>query len=407
MELNYIALGIPAILLIIWIEYFYSKKANKVGVFKYESTVANLSVGIADRLFDLFFSAIFYSVYYYVYEHFHLFEIGKQWYVWIFLLLATDLVWYWYHRLGHEINFFWAAHIVHHQSEEFNYSAAARITLFQAFIRTVFWSILPLVGFHPDMVIPILLLHGVYSFFTHTRMIGKLGWIEKIMVTPSHHRVHHAANEKYLDKNYGDIFIFWDKLFGTYVEEEEEPTYGIVHPLTSYGFLWAHFHYYMEIWVAMGREKKWKNKLKLLFGGPESMNPRIRPILERRLRIYQNKLPMSSTYKSYINIQLALALIVLFFTVLLYKYMDGVSFVFICVLLVLTLINCGALLDHKSYAYYIELTRMFLTFLFLDYLIQGYWLSLSFLAAFAIVSIFYPIKGKYSEWVVGEQEKYA
>lgn len=399
MELNYIALGIPVMLLIIWTEYLYAKKKKKAGVFRYESTVANLSVGITERLFDLSFSALCYSLYYFVYDHFHLFGIGKQWYVWILLLLATDLVWYWYHRLGHEINLLWAAHIVHHQSEEFNYSAAARITLFQALVRTLFWSILPLLGFHPDMVIPILLLHGIYSFFTHTRMVGKLGWIEKILVTPSHHRVHHAANEKYLDKNYGDMLIIWDKLFGTFVEEEEEPTYGIVQPLTSYGFLWQHFHYYMEIWVGMYREKRWRGKLKVLFGGPERMNPAIRPILERRLSISEDRHPTSPTFKFYINMQMALAICALFLTVLFYRYVDGLSFLFISTFVVITLIHCGTLLDRRSYAYYIELLRMFITFLFLGYISEGYWQVLLFMIAAALLCAFYPLKARYSKWV--------
>ncbi len=117
MKYNYMALAIPGFLLFILLEYLYAKRRGSNDVYKYESTVANLSVGVADRLMDLFFSASFYTIYYAVYEHYHLFNIGRQWYVWVFLLLATDLVWYWYHRLGHQINLLWAAHIVHHQSE--------------------------------------------------------------------------------------------------------------------------------------------------------------------------------------------------------------------------------------------------------------------------------------------------
>jgi len=132
------------------------------------------------------------------------------------LLLATDLVWYWYHRLGHEINILWGAHIVHHHSEDFNYTVSARITTLQSIVRNVFWSILPFAGFQPGMVIVILVIHGTYSFFTHTQVIGKLGWAEYIFITPTHHGVHHASNPKYLNKNYGDIFVFWDKLFGTF-----------------------------------------------------------------------------------------------------------------------------------------------------------------------------------------------
>ena len=146
------------------------------------------------------------------------------------MLLATDFVWYWYHRLGHEVNIFWGAHIVHHQSEEFNFTVAARITTLQAIVRNVFWCILPFIGFHPNLVMTILVVHGVYSFFTHTQILEKQKWLEYIFITPSLHGVHHASDEKYLDKNYGDVFVFWDKLFGTFQKEEEKPKYlSLIH----------------------------------------------------------------------------------------------------------------------------------------------------------------------------------
>ncbi len=358
MHYNYTAFAIPGVLFFILLEYLYAKRQKKDDVYKYDSSVSNLSIGIADRLMDLFFSATFYSIYYFVYEHFHLLEIGKQWYVWVLLLLATDLVWYWYHRLGHEINLLWAAHIVHHQSEEFNYTAATRITLFQALVRTAFWSILPLMGFHPDMVIPVLLLHGVYSFFTHTRMIGKLGFLEKVLITPSHHRVHHAADEKYLDKNYGDIFVFWDKLFGTFQTEEEEPKYGIVHSLNSHNFLWQHFHYYLEIWVAFKRAKTGRQKWNTLFAGPETMSPIIRKALERKLRIHKHKDNTKNAFKTYLNLQMVLVLLSLFALILFYPMWPLDTIVAISAGILITLVYCGSMLEQQRYIYHLEMVRL-------------------------------------------------
>jgi sterol desaturase/sphingolipid hydroxylase (fatty acid hydroxylase superfamily) len=158
------------------------------------------------------------------------------------LFIATDFVWYWYHRLAHTINIFWCVHVVHHQSEDFNYTVSARITVLQAFVRTGFWSVLPLAGFSAEMITSILLVHEVYPFFVHTQLIGKMGILEHIIVTPSHHRVHHACNDEYLDKNYGDVLIIWDKLFGTFVEEKAPPVYGLTKQLGSQSFLWQHFH---------------------------------------------------------------------------------------------------------------------------------------------------------------------
>jgi sterol desaturase/sphingolipid hydroxylase (fatty acid hydroxylase superfamily) len=237
---------------------------------------------------NLFITGSFYGLYYYIYEHYAILNIPNGWPVWISLLLATDLIWYWYHRLGHEINIMWGAHIVHHHSETFNYTVSARITTLQAVIRNIFWCVLPFIGFHPAMVIAILVIHGTYSFFTHTQLIGKLGWLENILITPSHHRVHHASNEKYLNKNYGDIFVFWDKLFGTFQKEEEEPVYGLTHPLKRHSFLWQHFHYYAELAEACRRSGSIYQSIRILLGKPEDLDQGIRKDLEAGLRCALN-----------------------------------------------------------------------------------------------------------------------
>lgn len=359
------AIGLPIILLISYLEYLFAKSQSDKKIFKYESSIANLSVGIADRLFDVFCSTIFYTIYYAIYDHWHLFPITTDWYVWILLLLATDLVWYWYHRLGHQVNILWAAHIVHHHSEEFNYTAAMRITVFQAVVRTCFWSILPLIGFPPSMVIPVLLFHGIYSFFTHTRLIGRLGFIEKIFITPSHHRVHHASDEKYLDKNYGDIFVFWDKLFGTFKKEDEEPHYGIVHPLTSYSFLWQHFHYYLEIAVAFQKAGSIKGKCLALFGSPEQMNPAIRKVLERKFKVKKEDGQLKLNLKRYVNLQIGCCVVLLTALTMFHAFLTLSSALLLSVLLILTLIHCGALLNQKNYVFYMELARAIIPFFYI------------------------------------------
>lgn len=359
-QINYLAFAIPAFFLFVFIEYKIAQHRKLKMVFKYESSVANFSVGIAERLLNLFIAASFYQVYYWIYNNYAVFDIPNKWYVWLILLLATDLVWYWYHRLGHEINFLWAAHIVHHQSEEFNLTAAARITTIQAVFRNVFWCALPLVGFHPNMIITILLAHGAYSFFTHTQLIGKLGWLEHIFITPSLHGVHHASDEKYLDKNYGDVFVFWDKLFGTFQTEEEPPKYGLTHPIKNYSFLWQHFHYYLEIIEAYKRANGFKAKWMTVFGSPALMDQDIRPYLEEKY--LQSKKESSSPikFKAYLNIQLILVVGLLTFTTLFYKQISGLDSVAILIFILLTLINIGALLEQRKWIYYLECFRLIL-----------------------------------------------
>ncbi|WP_306568106.1 sterol desaturase family protein [Flavobacterium lindanitolerans] len=367
-NINFLAFAMPAFFLFVYLEYKLAQRKKRPEIFNYESSVSNISIGLAERLINLFIAASFYQLFYYIYEHYRIFDIPGNFWIWIGLILATDFVWYWYHRLGHEVNFFWAAHIVHHHSEEFNFTAAARITTFQAIIRTGFWCILPFLGFHPKMVITMLLVHGAYSFFTHTQVIGRIKWLEYVFVTPSVHGVHHASDEKYLDKNYGDMFTFWDRMFGTFQEEEEKPKYGLTHPLKSYSFLWQHFHYYFEIYELWKRSKGFKARWDAVFGSPAAMDQDIRPMLEKRF--LQDKTDRSHRlkFRNYLYIQLAVSTLILtvftyyFASLGFYDKIFGLSFI------IITLINCGALLEQRKWIYYLEYSRLFILSTYLLYI---------------------------------------
>lgn len=357
--MNFLAFAMPAFFMFLYLEFVLIRRKGKQGVFNYESSVSNISIGIAERLINLFIAASFYQLYFYIFKHYRIFDIPNNLFVWIALILATDFVWYWYHRLGHEVNFFWAAHIVHHHSEEFNLTAAARITTFQAIIRTGFWCILPLFGFHPTMVITMLIVHGAYSFFTHTQIVGSIKWLEYIFVTPSVHGVHHASNEKYLDKNYGDMFTFWDRIFGTFQAEEERPKYGLTHPLKSFSFLWMHFHYYFEIYELWKRSKGFKARWKAVFGSPSDMDQDIRPTLERRF--LQDKTDRSHRlrFRNYLYIQLGIALAMLTLFTFYFHFFKTADKLFVVFFVLITLINCGAILEQRKWIYYLEYVRLF------------------------------------------------
>lgn len=367
-NINPIAFAAPAFFIFLYLEYQYAKYKKREKIFKYESSVSNTTIGIAERLLNLFVTVAFYDLFVWVYENYALFDIPNVWYMWVFLLLAADFVWYWYHRLGHEINIFWAAHIVHHQSEEFNLSAAARITTIQAMIRTVFWCALPLLGFQPMMVMVILVVHGMYSFFTHTQVIKAPKWLEYIFITPSLHGVHHASDEKYLDKNYGDVFVFWDKMFGTFQQEEEKPKYGLTHPIGSYSFLWQHFHYYLEIYEAVRRQKDFRNKLKIIFGSPSVMDQDIRSQLEKKFfQKNTNREALQPIFKKYINVQMFLVTFGLMLFSAFFSYFDGVEKATITLLTMVTLVNIGALLEQRKWIYYLEYSRAILVISFIFY----------------------------------------
>jgi sterol desaturase/sphingolipid hydroxylase (fatty acid hydroxylase superfamily) len=344
------------------LEYLFARLKKK-NYFNFNSSIANINVGIAERLLDTFTVGAFYYFYQYLHQHFALFDIKPSILLWIVLLLATDFIWYWYHRLAHEVNILWSVHVVHHQSEEFNYTASVRITVLQALVRTGFWSVLPILGFPAEMITALLLVHGAYPFFTHTRMIGKLGFLEYILVTPSHHRVHHASNEAYLDKNYGDVFIIWDKLFGTFAEEKEEPIYGLTKPIGSYSFLWQHFHFLLELLYAVKMTSGWKNKLKLIFGRPDLINPDYRAKLEKIFLFSKtNKIPTTQRFRNYVIAQITFTLVFLFSFLLLEHYIPLFYQIVSALFILITLINCGAILERRGWVFHLEYIRIFLLF---------------------------------------------
>jgi len=357
MQLNYLALAVPFFVGLMIVEFFIARKKKKK-IFNFTRSIANINVGIAERLFDTLVTGLFFFVYDYLHRHFAIFPIHPSLLLWVALLICTDFVWYWYHRLAHEINIFWAAHIVHHQSEDFNYTVSARITVFQAFVRTGFWCVLPVIGFPAPMIVSMLLVHGLYPFFVHTRLIGRLGVLEYILVTPSHHRVHHASNPQYLDKNYGDVFILWDKLFGTFRKEEEEVVYGLTKPLASNSFLWQHFHFLLELLVAVRREKGWKARLGMLFGRPDQVDPSIRPQLESRLGIRNNNRSAGEELNRYVVFQVIFSLVVLFGFILLEQWLSWPVQLLFTIFILLTLVNCGAILEQRKWVFYLEYSRM-------------------------------------------------
>ncbi len=361
MKLNYLAFAIPFFVLLIYIEYTITKK-KKLSGFELHSVISNLSVGIAERLLDVFVATIFYFVFDTIQKQYSIFHITPTPLLWVLLLISTDFIWYWYHRLAHEINILWAVHIVHHQSEDYNFTVSARITVLQAFLRGGFWCVLPLIGFPAPMIVGMLLVHGLYPFFIHTKLIGKLGILEYLIVTPSHHRVHHASNERYLDKNYGDVLIIWDKLFGTFQKEEEdtEIVYGLTKPLNTYDFLWQHFHYFIEIIVAVSKQKSLKDKIKTVFGRPDTLDPNARKEAEKIFNVKQTQRVIEKPLNTYVKWQIGLLLAALFGFILLEKNVSAVFSTVFTLFTVLTLINCGAIMEHKCWVFNIEFTRVFL-----------------------------------------------
>ena len=359
MHFNYLAFAVPLFIGVMILEFFVAKNRGKK-FFNFTNSIANVNVGIAERLLDTLITGLFFFVYDYLNKKFGIFHIESSILMWVALFICTDFTWYWYHRLAHEINLFWAAHIVHHQSEDFNYTVSARITVFQAIIRTGFWAILPILGFPAEMITSVLLVHGLYPFFIHTRLVGNLGILEYIFVTPSHHRVHHASNPEYLDKNYGDVLIIWDKLFGTFKKEESEIVFGLTKPLKSNSFLWQHFHFILELFVAVKRENGLMNKIKKLFGRPDTVDESIRGELEEKFNIFNNKHSAGNELNRYVIFQVVTSLILLFLFIAFENHFNWQMQTLFTIFIILTLVNCGAILEQRRWIFYLEYSRIFL-----------------------------------------------
>lgn len=246
MKVSYIALSIPVFFLLIGVELLvgYLKEEK---LYRFNDALTNINLGTGQQIVGVMVKGFFFLGYLFLYER-RLFEIPNTWWSWMLLFLGVDFFYYWFHRLSHEINFLWAAHIVHHQSEDYNLSVALRQSWFQGWFSWAFYLPLAVVGFDPIMFAAVNSFNTLYQFWIHTTTIKNMGPLEWVFNTPSHHRVHHGSNPKYIDRNHAGSLIIWDRLFGTFQKEEEEVVYGITKPLNSWNPVWANIHYWQELW---------------------------------------------------------------------------------------------------------------------------------------------------------------
>lgn len=198
--------------------------------------------------------------------------VQRQWWAWLLLLFLDDFSYYWFHRLNHEVRLFWAGHVTHHSSTKMNFGTALRQGVGERVHKFFYWLWIPLLGFDPLMMFTMMSISLIYQFFVHTEVVQKLpNWVEYIFNTPSHHRVHHASNIRYLDCNHAGVFILWDRLFGTFSEEcceEDKPIYGLTVNINSYDPMLVATHEYVAIWKDVKRAKHWKDKLQYIFNAP-------------------------------------------------------------------------------------------------------------------------------------------
>lgn len=247
MEVNYIALAIPAFFILIGIELAFSFWKDRK-LYRFNDAVTNISLGVGQQVTGIFLKTALFLGYLFLYENHRLFSVESTLLNWVLLFIAVDFCYYWFHRMSHEVNALWAAHVVHHQSEDYNLSVALRQSWLQNGFSWVFYLPLALLGFEPLMFLTMSAMNTLYQFWIHTQAIGKLGPLEWVLNTPSHHRVHHGSNPKYIDRNHAGSLIIWDRMFGTFQEEQDKVVYGITTPLNSWNPVWANLHYWKDLW---------------------------------------------------------------------------------------------------------------------------------------------------------------
>lgn len=276
--MNYVTYAIPVFVLMMAMEFLWGRYSGRQ-TYRLNDTINSLSMGLLSRVVDLLrlgFAGVVLSGLVSVLGVTPI-ATDSAW-VWVIAFVAYDCCYYWKHRFGHEWRILWASHVAHHQSEEFNLSTALRQTGTD-YIGFVFYLPLYVAGLPVEVVVTVGSLNLIYQFWVHTEHVRRLGPLEWILVTPSNHRVHHARNPEYIDRNYGGVFILWDRLFGTFKDEQEEIPcyYGITHALHSWNPIWANLHMWVETAQLAWRTQSWRDKLLIWFKPPSWIPADIEP----------------------------------------------------------------------------------------------------------------------------------
>ncbi len=272
--MDLIALAVPFFILALLLELAVDR-IKKTGYYRSNDAINSLSAGILSETTGYFTKFVSYVIWGIVLSNFALFEWQRSWFdaslqgamLWILVAVLWDFCYYWRHRFGHEMSILWAAHAVHHQSEEYNLSTALRQSSSSFLFSWIFYLPLFVIGIPMDVLITVAAANLIYQFWVHTQLIDRLGVLDRILVTPSNHRVHHAQNERYIDKNYGGIFIIWDRMFGSFAEEarDEPVTFGVRKPLASWNPIWANLQVYDYLLFDAMKTRRWRDKIAVWF----------------------------------------------------------------------------------------------------------------------------------------------
>jgi alkylglycerol monooxygenase len=360
---DYIALAIPLFFAFIGLEIVVARKQRRM-VYHFADAITNLACGVSQQVTNLFMASGLLAVYVYVYEHGRLvtFNDGSV-APWLIAAFGVDFCYYWWHRLSHRVNFLWAVHVVHHSSEDFNLAVALRQEVLGDLTATPFYLVLALAGVTPLAVFTCRSLSLVYQFWIHTEIVGKLGPLDRWVNTPSAHRVHHAVNERYIDRNFAAVLMIWDRLFGSYEPEREVCVYGITKPLRSFNPLWAQVHHWMAMAnVAAAAPSFWQGFQ--VFVRPPGWRPPwllttpldAAPVSPQAVVKYE--VAPRQGLNAYIGVQFALVAVATFILLMFGTRLSPWTRGALAVWTIASLWAWGALVEAKSWGLALEATRL-------------------------------------------------
>jgi sterol desaturase/sphingolipid hydroxylase (fatty acid hydroxylase superfamily) len=387
--MSIILYAIPGFFLLIAIELI-AEKLRKTNYYRINDAITSLSIGVLSRVIGVLKALIPLTIYAVLHEHFNLVTLETNVWTWLAIFIAYDFFYYWNHRFGHEISLFWAAHVVHHSSEDYNLTTALRQTS-GSFFNFIFFVPLAFLGVDPLTLVSVASVNLVYQFWVHTQHIPKLGWLEWVFITPSNHRVHHAQNQIYLDKNYGGVFIIWDRIFGTFQEElaDEKPIYGVRKALKSWNPLYANIQVYKQLIKDSFYTASWLDKLRVWFGRtgwrPDDVSQRfpIERVDLSKFEPYDTKL--SPLQKCYAIIQYAFNAGLALYLLLNLSQLSIGTQVTLAALIIFSSVSLSLYMENQKFAHWLEGFKIFASLLFIA-AVSSYYLQLGLLI-FGLVSL--------------------
>ena len=387
MDISPIAYAIPVFFVLIALEYLAATRKG-LKAYNYHDAITDLSCGIGSRITGVAGKIIGIGAYTAVWHYAGLTKIETGLWAWVAVFVGVDFCYYWFHRAGHRMNVVWSGHVVHHQSEDYNLAVALRQSWYIPFVDWVFYLPLAVLGFSPVMYVTASAFNTLYQFWIHTETIGRLGPLEAVLNTPSHHRVHHGKNPEYIDRNYGGILIIWDRMFGTFEPERAEPVYGTIKPLASWNPLWANVASWAEMRDQLRHARGFADAFRIVFGPPGWTPDGIGetpPVTRREQQKYDVPAPRGIDW--YVAANYLTAIVATTAFMVMQARGPGLELAVLGALILFGIVNWGGLFEARRWAFVSEWARLCATPLAAWWLSAGNVYIVGASSAFSVLAI--------------------